>query len=128
MTLDNISADSATPLGSAVLHIPFLSFASQAVSHALTPCVGLILSLLIILAAQYARSPWRRVPPGPRGLPVLGNALQLKDKGWMFGKDCKRKFGVSSSTFSQSSVLCIYQQNSRTHNVPEYPGPAHNRF
>ncbi|KAI0256928.1 cytochrome P450 [Lactifluus subvellereus] len=58
----------------------------------LTPRVGLFIALAIVLAAQYARSSWRKVPPGPRGLPILGNALELQDKAWLFGKGCKRKF------------------------------------
>ncbi|KAI0278023.1 hypothetical protein BGY98DRAFT_917543, partial [Russula aff. rugulosa BPL654] len=28
-------------------------------------------------------SPWCKVPPSPKGLPVLGNALQLQNKGCM---------------------------------------------
>ncbi|KAI9508275.1 cytochrome P450 [Russula earlei] len=68
-----------------------LSFAS--VSPILGPRLGLItITLVVILAVKYAWSPWRRVPPGPKGLPVLGNILQLKDKQWMFGRDCKRDF------------------------------------
>ena len=64
------------------------------------PRVALITTLLlIILTVRYVRSPWRKVPPGPKGLPILGNALQLQNKGWMFERECKRNFGSSISVF-----------------------------
>ena len=89
-----------------------------AVSQLLTPRVGFIFSLFIILIAQYAMSPWRKVPSGPKGLPIIGNALQLKDKRWMFKKDCKRNFRMSNPIFTEScdttslpgksqKILCI---------------------
>jgi hypothetical protein len=59
------------------------------------PRIALITTLIVILTVRYVRSPWRKVPPGPKGLPILGNALQLQDKSWMFGRECKRKFGSS---------------------------------
>ena len=88
-----------------------------ALSQLLAPRFGFILCL-VILAARYVTSPWRKVPPGPKGLPILGNALQLKDKRWMFKKDCKRNFRMSNPIFTEScdttslpgksqKILCI---------------------
>lgn len=62
-------------------------------SQVLTTRLALAATLVIILVAHYVRSPWRKVPPGPKGLPILGNALQLNNKSWMFESECKQKFG-----------------------------------
>ena len=53
-----------------------------------------LLGLLAIFVVYYARSPWRKLPPRPRGLPIIGNALQLMDKNWLLSKDCKERFGT----------------------------------
>lgn len=82
---------------------------------ALTTHVGLavVLGLAVILVVRYSKSPWRRVPPGPRGLPLIGNALDLQDKDWLFRGDCKQKY----SAFS----LCLFLPTScsRAHYVPD---------
>src|SRR5712672_1046521 len=91
MTLDNVRANCSTLLGYAARKISY-HISSVSVSHILTPKLSIIISLLVTLAVRYVRSPWRSVPPGPKGLPLLGNALQLHDKSCMFRKDCKRDF------------------------------------
>jgi hypothetical protein len=103
MTFDTSSPGG--PVASTSLRLGFLPFAAP--FQLLTPYVCVILSLVVIATAQYVSSPWRKVPPGPRGLPILGNALQLKDKRWMFEKDCKQKFGTSNSTFAHSMTIHV---------------------
>ena len=68
-------------------------FLFASLSQLSTTHLALTATLFIILVAHYIRSPWRKVPPGPKGLPILGNAFQLQNKGWMFESECKQKFG-----------------------------------
>ncbi|KAF8488636.1 cytochrome P450 [Russula emetica] len=62
-------------------------------TNTLLVTAGITLGLFIIIAVGYTRSPWRKLPPSPPRLPILGNALQLKDKSWLLSKDCKERFG-----------------------------------
>ncbi|KAI0062932.1 hypothetical protein BV25DRAFT_486075 [Artomyces pyxidatus] len=38
---------------------------------------GLATALVLVLVTRYIRSPWRKVPPGPRGLPIVGNVQNV---------------------------------------------------
>ena len=57
-----------------------------------TYTAGTLLGLVAIYAVYYSRSPWRKLPPRPRGLPIIGNALQAMNTNWLISKDCKERF------------------------------------
>jgi hypothetical protein len=62
--------------------------------------IALITALVVFLVIRYIMSPWRKVPPGPKGLPFIGHTFRLCDKDWMFKKDIKRKFRASNTVSS----------------------------
>jgi hypothetical protein len=61
---------------------------------------GIAFGLVISLTIRYFQSPWRKLPPGPRGLPLIGNALEMRSKQWFNFTTWKRQFGPLLSGFS----------------------------
>ena len=68
---------------------------------------GIVLGLVIIFTVGYIKSPWRKLPPGPRRLPILGNALHLRDKSWLLSKDCKERFGKFADYILVGVLKCF---------------------
>ena len=54
---------------------------------------GILAGCAIYFTVRYLQSPWRKLPPGPRGLPFLGNVLQLRSKQLLKFKEWKQGFG-----------------------------------
>lgn len=80
---------------------PLSEYTVKAIWENKTSMAGIILGLLIIFVISYTRSPWRKLPPSPRRLPIFGNALQLRDKSWLLSKDCKERFGEFYRLYTQ---------------------------
>jgi hypothetical protein len=64
--------------------------------HNLTLVSSVVAGLVIVLTVRYFQSPWRKLPPGPKGLPFLGNVLQMRSKQWLNFMKWKQEFGQRS--------------------------------
>jgi hypothetical protein len=55
--------------------------------------IGVILGLIVFYLARYLSSPFRKLPPGPRGYPIIGNISDMKTGLWLKFAQWHKKYG-----------------------------------
>jgi len=75
-----------------VFRSPLLQLWLKARDNA-TLSVGLALSLIILYVVHHLASPYRKLPLGPRGYPIIGNAFELGKGPWLYFTELQKKYG-----------------------------------
>ena len=65
-----------------------------------TLSIGALLGFLVLYAVRYVTSPYRKLPPGPRGYPILGSALELRSQQWLKFTEWRKQYGQRHSNLT----------------------------
>ena len=55
--------------------------------------IGAILGIVVLYAVHYLASPFRKLPLGPRGYPIIANLLELKAGQWVKFAEWQKTYG-----------------------------------
>jgi hypothetical protein len=55
--------------------------------------IGAILGLIVLYTARYFASPYRKLPQGPRGYPIIGNIIEIRAGQCFTFSKWQKKYG-----------------------------------
>ena len=81
-----------------VVHLPKVAGFTWIFSSGHDPTTHLLTTFFLVagtlwLIARFARHSTRSLPPGPRGLPLLGDVLHIADQEWLASPQRKDEYG-----------------------------------
>ena len=73
------------------------------------PMTYLLVAFLLVagtlwLIARLTQSPINPLPPGPRGLPLIGDILHIADQDWLASPQRKDDYGDNSMTLTPHKI------------------------
>ena len=97
------------PLSLGLLQVPkssLFEFKPKAQDHGRYP-IDILLGLIVRCAALHLVITHRRIPPGPRGYPIIGDILDLRSGQWLKFAEWQKKYGeFFLSVRSWSTLKC----------------------
>lgn len=61
--------------------------------------------LIVITLLNRSRGPWKHLPPGPRGIPFLGNVWHIVGDKWLTFTALKEKYGQQPAKLPDTQLL-----------------------
>jgi hypothetical protein len=76
------------------LDSPLLQLLSKARDHRIL-LIGALLGFVVFFIARFLASPYpyHKLPPGPRGYPIIGNLFELGEGQWLRFTELQKQYG-----------------------------------